>query len=50
MKNFTLSWVLLLASVTVVFGQVDLPALQQLNLQLQKQVQPAQAEIGRAPV
>lgn len=46
MKNFTLSWVLLLASVTVVFGQVDLPALKQLNLQLQKQEQPAQAALA----
>ena len=46
MKNFTLSWVLLLASVTVVFGQVDLPALQQLNLQLQKQEEPAQAVLA----
>lgn len=46
MKNFTLSWALLLASVTAVFGQVDLPALQQLNLQLQKQEQPAQAALA----
>ena len=46
MKNFTLSWVLLLASVTVVFGQVDLRALQQLNLQLQKQEEPAQAALA----
>ncbi len=47
MKKFTLSWMLLLASVTFVFAQVDLPALQQLNLQLQKEQQPAQTALAK---